>query len=43
MHYDSQLASMWEIETMGASGKTPLEIDLEADQTLQAQEDWLYN
>ncbi|KAF9284130.1 PHD finger protein 20 [Mortierella antarctica] len=43
LHYDSQLASMWEIETMDASGKTPLEIDLEADQTLQAQEDWLYN
>ncbi|KAG0085938.1 hypothetical protein BGZ92_008588 [Podila epicladia] len=43
LHYDAQLASMWEMETMDASGKTPLEIDLEADRTSQAQEDWLYN
>ncbi|KAG0340256.1 hypothetical protein BG000_000328 [Podila horticola] len=43
LHYDSQLASMWEMEAMDASGKTPLEIDLEVDQILQAQEDWLYN
>ncbi|KAF9380911.1 PHD finger protein 20 [Podila verticillata] len=44
LHYDSHLASMWEMETMDApSGKTPLEIDLEVEQTLQAQEDWLYN
>lgn len=43
LHYDSQLASMWEMEAMDATGKTPLGIDLEVDQTLQAQEDWFYN